>query len=239
MVEKTNNIVPNGSKLQVTDLMKDIILDAPKRAISFTISRDFKTLEKILINNLKKYEGYIKVASLIEDPKTRGVVIEGFITGEKRVIDSFCKNKDDQNTFLTEVKSENGLGDYEKSFDQFLTKTDVKTKVLYDKSNPKAYNIDKFLEFMSNDKSVFMFFFVGLKPKEYNNNENISIENALINVFQVEILKKTRIQYHLSGRNSRGGTLLNGEVIKTLLLVPKNNINEIESRDFLIKLMEL
>jgi hypothetical protein len=54
------------------------------------------------------------------------------------------------------------LGDYTREFKKYMTETDVKTKIMILNSNPKAYNIDKMLEFLSTDKSIFMFYFVGL-----------------------------------------------------------------------------
>ena len=61
-------------------------------------------------------------------------------------------------------KTENALGDYQQLPDNFVTETDVKTKIMILSSNPKAYNLDKILEFLSHDKSVFMFYFVGVDP---------------------------------------------------------------------------
>lgn len=49
-------------------------------------------------------------------------------------------------------------------FDEFVTETDVKTKIMVLSSNPKAYNLDKVLEFLSQEKSVFIFYVVGVGP---------------------------------------------------------------------------
>ena len=49
-------------------------------------------------------------------------------------------------------------------FPAYDTETDVKTKIMILNSNPKAYNLDKMLEFLANYRSVFMFYFVGIDP---------------------------------------------------------------------------
>jgi hypothetical protein len=49
-------------------------------------------------------------------------------------------------------------------------------------SNPKAYNIDKFLQFMAQDKSVFMFYFIGVEP-------NKILNQSLVSVFQTDLIK--------------------------------------------------
>jgi len=48
-----------------------------------------------------------------------------------------------------QFKTDNTLGDYRRIFENHLTETDVKTKIMIFNFNPKAYNIDKFLEFLS------------------------------------------------------------------------------------------
>ena len=59
-------------------------------------------------------------------------------------------------------KLRDGLGDFTKSYLNFHTETDIKTKIMILASAPKGYNIDKILEFLSGDNTVFMIYFVGI-----------------------------------------------------------------------------
>lgn len=67
---------------------------------------------------------------------------------------------------IPQFKTENTLGDYAKEFKDYVTETDVKTKIMILDSNPKAYNLDKMLEFLASERSVFMFYFVGVEPEK-------------------------------------------------------------------------
>ena len=54
------------------------------------------------------------------------------------------------------------MGDYERVFNNGHTYTDIKTKIVYLDSAPKAYNVDKFSQKMADDDSVILFFLVGI-----------------------------------------------------------------------------
>ncbi|GAB4468084.1 MAG: hypothetical protein OHK0029_40330 [Armatimonadaceae bacterium] len=129
-------------------------------------------------------------------------------------------------------KTVNTLGDYVRTFDNFLTATDVKTKIVVLNSNPKAYNIDKMLEFLSEDRSVFMFYFVGMS---YDKIE----KTILTSIFQQDILQATITLKHWSGRNSRGVTQLDGKEINRLIYKPDSTISEDKSKKFLETLIAL
>jgi hypothetical protein len=99
-------------------------------------------------------------------------------------------------------------------------------------SNPKGYNIDKLLEFLSKDQSVFMFYFIGLEP-------NKIVSQILISMFQNDLLKSTILLNHWSGRNSRGVTQFEGSTIHQLIISPNNKIDKQESKNFLETLIKL
>ena len=92
----------------------------------------------------------------------------------------------------------------------FYTETDIKTKVLFLEANPKAYNIDKLLRFLSTDKSVYMLCFVGVSKDK-------KISMALVSMFQKELLENTRCMNHWAGKSTRGVTQFYGAVIKNIL----------------------
>jgi len=110
----------------------------------------------------------------------------------------------------------------------------VKTKIMVLNSNPKAYNIDKILEFLSHDKSVYLFFFVGIDTSA---NQRIA-KTVLISMFQKDLMDSTILIKHWAGRNSRGVSQLDGEVVHKLILHPKSNIVLSEAEEFLVKLLD-
>ncbi len=118
------------------------------------------------------------------------------------------------------------LGDYHRRFDAFDTETDVKTKIMILNSNPKAYNLDKMLEFLARDKSVFMFYFVGVDPGKI-------VSTVLTSMFQRDLLGSTILLRHWSGRNSRGVTQFEGKTINDLIVKSDSAIDERQSIEFL------
>ena len=115
-------------------------------------------------------------------------------------------------------KTDHTLGDYTRKFDDFHTETDVKTKVMMLHSNPKAYNLDKILEFLATEQSVFMFYFVGIAPGKV-------VDTVLISMFQKRLLAATVTLKHWSGRNSRGVTQFEGRTVAELIQNPETSID--------------
>ena len=197
-VEATNNISPSGAKYAVSDLALVNILAAPCRAIHFVGSPDATTSKSELDAIVAKYENEICLAALIENGNVRGRVIEYLIAGDdgrlrQRLIAALKSGR----SGLPSFKTKNALGDYQRRFDAFDTETDVKTKIMILKSNPKAYNLDKMLEFLARDRSVFMFYFVGVDPGNV-------VNTALVSIFQKDFLAATILLRHWAGRSSRG-----------------------------------
>ena len=203
LVEETNNISPTGHKYAVTDVSRVSIMAAPERAIRFVASPDAETLKQELDDRVDRYRNEIVLAALIENVNVRGRIIEYLIAGEDdalrqeiiRAVQSKSASKG-----IPAFKTENALGDYQRLFDNFVTETDVKTKIMILSSNPKAYNLDKILEFLSHDKSVFMFYFVGVDPTRI-------VNTVLVSMFQTDLLRSTILLRHWAGRNWQIGLL--------------------------------
>lgn len=233
LVEATNNISPSGKKFEPTKEEKELILTSPIRAEKFIESKDWQTLKDELDNKVNKFKNEIVLASLIENVNIRGRIIEYIIAGENETLRNeiifYLRNR---NEHFPEFKTKNNLGDYTKIFERFVTETDVKTKIMVLDSNPKAYNIDKILSFLSTEKSVFMFYFVGVNPTEI-------VNTVLVSMFQEGLLESTILLKHWAGRNSRGVTQFEGREITKLIKYPKNSINLSKSASFLVKLLEL
>jgi hypothetical protein len=233
LVEATNNISPSGKKFEANGVQKQLILSAPVRAIKFVGSQDAKTLKDELDAKVERFKNEILLAALIENVNVRGRIIEYLIAGEddrlrKEIINALQKRTNG----IPPFKTENALGDYTKEFNEFFTETDVKTKIMILDSNPKAYNLDKVLEFLSSERSVFMFYFVGVEPEKI-------VNTILVSMFQERLLNSTILLKHWAGRNSRGVSQFEGKAISELILSPESNINKEKSISFLKDVLEL
>lgn len=233
LVESTNNISPTGSKFQVSEKDKIGILLAPERAKSFVASKEYEILKDELDEATKKYESQIIIASLIDNINIRGRVIEYLIAGEDDELRTELIDALQYGTKrLPNFRTKNTLGDFLKTFEKYETATDIKTKIMILNSAPKAYNLDKILEFLAQDNSVFLFYFVGIMPNQI-------VGQVLISMFQDELRDTTRLLAHWAGRNSRGVAQFNGRVIDGLLNSPNNQIDLDKGKDFLENLIAL
>ena len=233
LVEATNNISPSGSKYNIRAIDKDMILQAPQRAKDFVASAEYGKLKSELDQMTKAYKNEIILASLIDNVNIRGRVIEYIIAGEDDRLRSEIIHALQKGTKrIPSFRTKNTLGDFAKVFDKYDTATDIKTKVMILNSAPKAYNLDKMLEFLAKEKSVFMFYFVGIMPKEV-------VGQVLISMFQDDLRDTTHLLKHWAGRNSRGVSQFSGQTIDALIKEPNNNIDIIKSQDFLENIMNL
>ena len=233
LVEATNNISPSGVKFSIFDGARKTILDSPLRAIQFVSSSEAIELKRELDQKVERHKTEILLAALIDNVNVRGRIIEYLIAGEdENLRQQLVSALKEGNRGIPQFKTENTLGDYQRIFDGFHTETDVKTKIMILNSNPKAYNIDKMLEFLALDKSVFMFYFVGVEPAKI-------VDTVLVSMFQEKLLKSTILLRHWAGRNSRGVTQFEGKAINSLILKPELQIDESASLRFLEQLMTL
>ena len=233
LVESTNNIKPNKEKAVLNDNEKKNLLKAPSRAICFVNSEDYNILLDDLRNRCEEVKEAILVASHIDNVNIRGRLIEVLITSNPDERNKLLRNLGEIEHLLPTYDTKNDLGDYVRTFEKSNSYTDIKTKVLYLDSNPKAYNVDKFLKCMGKDKSVFMFFFVGI-------DETGIVNTVLASVFHNKLQKTTLLQHHWAGKGTRGAAQFNGKTINELLREDPfiNQINEEDSQRFLMGLLE-
>lgn len=235
LVESTNDIAPTGHKFVVLPEAEGTILEAPLRAARFFASPDAATLKEELDARVEQFRNEILIASMIENVNVRGRIIEYLIAGEDEALRhqliSALQNRDSAGG-LPAFKTDNTLGDYQRIFDDYFTETDVKTKIMILSSNPKAYNLDKILEFLAKEKSVFMFYFVGIDPARIQNT-------VLISMFQTDLLRSTILLKHWSGRNSRGVSQFEGKTIEALIKTPRSDIDTTLATAFLKNLIAL
>lgn len=233
LVEATNNISPSGKKFIVDGAASTNIRAAPGRAVRFVESQDAATLKSELDAKVAKYRTEILLAALIENVNVRGRVIEYLIAGEDEELrQRLVAALKSTGNGLPPFKTENTLGDYQRQFDAFDTETDVKTKIMVLSSNPKAYNLDKMLEFLSADRSVFMFYFVGVDPGRI-------VNTVLASMFQKDLLAATILLRHWAGRNSRGVSQLEGRAINKLIEHQSAEIDLFAAGTFLDRVIAL
>ena len=232
LVESTNNIKPNKEKVKLDKGATALLFQAPARAISFVKSKDYQILLDDLRQRCNDVKDAILVASHIENVNIRGRLIEVLITADHTERQQLLKNIGDIERQLPSYDTRNDLGDYVRSFEEADTYTDIKTKVMYLDSNPKAYNVDKFLQCMSHEKSVFMFFFVGV-------DETGIVNTVLASVFHNKLRETTMLQQHWAGRGTRGTAQFSGKTINELLSADSfsNEIDEKKAIEFLKRLL--
>ena len=233
LVEATNNISPSGTKFIVGKGERSTILEAPNRAIRFVASSDARTLKSELDTKVEEFKNEILLAALIDNVNVRGRVIEYLIAGEDEALrQSLIAALKSDTPGLPQFRTDNTLGDYQRNFNAFDTETDVKTKIMILSSNPKAYNLDKMLEFLANSRSVLMFYFVGIDPGKF-------VTTVLLSMFQRDLLKATILLKHWAGRNSRGVSQFEGKAINELIENPDSQIDDQAARDFLSRVIAL
>lgn len=233
LVEATNNISPTGIKFVVEDSAATAILAAPERAARFVVSEDCAVLKAELDAQVSKFQSEILLAALIENVNVRGRVIEYLIAGEDEALrQKLIAALKAGDKGIPKFKTDNMLGDFTRHFPAYHTETDVKTKIMILNSNPKAYNLDKMLEFLANSRSVFMFYFVGVDPGRI-------VNTILVSMFQEKLLRATILLKHWSGRNSRGVTQFEGIAINELIVKPQSAINIDEAGQFLQRVIAL
>lgn len=233
LVEATNNISPTGKRFEIGQIEKENIEKSIQRAIEFCSLPEFQILKNELDNKVSQYQNEILIASHIENVNIRGRIIEYFIAGDDENFKAqLVSDITEEYNKLPALKTENTLGDYVRVFDNHHTETDVKTKIVLLNSNPKAYNIDKFLEFYNRPNTVFLFYFIGIDATKIFNN-------ILVSVFQTDLVNSAIILRHWAGRNSRGVTQFEGSTIQRLLESPSVQIDEKTARRFVQSLYDL
>lgn len=232
LVESTNDIVGRNLKFPVSPADEDNILSSVERAERFLQSPEYVDLNNDLDSRVARVQGEIAIAAFIDNVNMRGRVIEYLITDDGSTLKDKIINALHSGSPLPTFKTEDKLGDYSKTYPSYVTETDIKTKVLFLDGNPKAYNIDKLLEFLSTQKSVYMIYLLGI-------DENKNIVARLVSAFDDRLIGATNLQQHWAGRNSRGVAQFNGKALVTILEQDNGSrINHNEAKAFLKQLID-
>ena len=210
------------------------IYDSVRRAIAFVESSNYRVLLDDLNSRVESCKSEIYIASCIENVNLRGNLIEFLIAADEKERAKVKANIRHIQQAMPSLGRKHDLGDFKCSFENGDTLTDIKSKVVYLDSNPKAYNIDKFLETMGEEKTVFFFYFIGI-------DETGIMNTILCSVYHSKLLEATHVQHHWAGRNSRGVTQFVGKDIDEMLREKdfKNQLDEKQAKDFLDALLSL
>lgn len=221
IASRTEKFVPNGVQMQ--NLYQSIF-----RAQDFVASEHFNTLTADLNNRCNKCKEAILVASHIENVNIRGRIIEYMITTDETTREKIKHLIVSESKALPEFDTRDALGDYVYRFDGTQTYTDIKTKIIYLDSAPKAYNIDKFLATMSEEDSAFFFFIIGI-------NEDGVYNTALCSVYHNDLIDASVAQHHWAGRATRGVVQFAGKTLNQILTQENftNVIDEEKAKCFL------
>lgn len=233
LVDATASIKGVSQKFTPTPKEESTIYDSIKRATDFVDSTYYDVLKDDLNNRCNSCRTEILIASHIENTNIRGRLIESLITSDDEERRFLINNMKALEKALPSYDTRNGLGDYHVEYENADTYTDIKTKVIYLNSNPKAYNIDKFLKQMADTRSVFMFFFIGI-------DENDIFSTLLCSVYHGKLIDNTILQFHWAGRSTRGVAQFNGSAIDEMLKCKSftNEINHAKAEHFLKRLLD-
>lgn len=209
LVEATNNIAPTGKRFMPNESQVECIRESVDRAISFLRSDEYEILNDDLNNRVRAVESEIAIAAFIDNVNLRGRIIEYLITAEDDLKATLMRCLRTRQP-LPEIFTADELGDYEREFEHYFTETDIKTKIMFLSSNPKGYNIDKLLSFLSKEKSVYLVYVVAI-------SEDRTIQTRLCSMFNRQLLSGTRIIKHWAGRNSRGVTQYEGSALESIV----------------------
>lgn len=233
LVEATSNIKPKSRKFVPTEAEQANIFQSIDRADDFIRSAHFSELEKDLNDRCFACRNEILKASRIGNTNIRGRLIESLITSDEKEREKIVAELRNMEEGLPLYETENKLGDYCTSYDNADAYTDIKTTVVYLNSNPKAYNVDKFLKQMSDTRSVFFFFFVGV-------DETSVFKTLLCSVYHSKLVDNTLFQFHWAGRSTRGVAQFRGAAIDEML-EEENFVNDIDKekcKKFIIGLLQ-
>lgn len=235
IVANTHSIVGTKKALMFSDEDRNKILGAVNRSKTFWGSNEHKEIYADLKRRVENRRRLIRLASEIDNINVRGRLVEFIITGDSSdpLWLETMKALREHRT-LPKFTTRDDLGDYSRDTASFHVKADIKSEMMNLSSNPKGYNVDKILDFLSEDKSVFCLFFVGIDEKE----EGYRISIALCSMFDDVLLSSTRIQHHWAGKDTRGVAQFEGQGIRKILEKGPSKIDPHKALSFLQDLID-
>lgn len=223
IVDRTHLIESRVKRFEVDEYSRETIMNTSEKMIKFVNSKEFNDISEMLTNRVdKNKEDIINVSK--ENPNSS--VIRG------NMIERLVISKEEAEEWDI---AENGLGDFNVEMNGQNVVIDIKSKLMDRGSNPKGFNIDKYLEFTSKENNHYLTFLVGVDTV---NNE---VTSKLVPVIDKEMLKGNSNSHQLSGLESRGTISYRGTQIHKILTDEsyKINIDKKEADRFLEDLINI
>lgn len=213
LAEATGLIHGTGQRFAPTPAQRQAILDSPALAVALVGRSDYVAVQEELSRLVAAKRDAILRHAAIDNGKVRGDLIEREITGSI---------------------SEHRLGDLVRHLgDGVMLHVEIKSKLLDRASSPKAYNVDKAIEALSDGRTAIAFCFVGVDL------HSETVRSSTVSIFDETVLNATRVQFHWAGRNSRGVTQLTGDLTPLFVGGYRESVNVDKARGFLEELLGL
>ncbi len=232
LVEETNNITPQDKRTFLDEEGIANILNAVQRSKDFIDSEYYRELEGILEDKVQQVHTEINLLAHTDNVNLRGRRIEYLVTTDYQatqpVRDAILNEEP-----IPTIHTPNGLGDFTYHTPQLTVEVDIKTKLTNKASEPKGYNVDKLLELLSQDDTIFMVFIISVHP------DTKEIKTQLVSVLDEAMIAGTTIQHHWAGRNSRGVAQFSGRTLEAKIEEYPHTIHTQSARRFLKELIDL
>lgn len=232
LVEETNNINPQNKRTFLDEEKTAHILKSIQRSQDFIDSKAYRELEKVLENKVQQVHTEINLLADTDNVNLRSRRIEYLVTTDyqatKPVRDAILNEEP-----IPAIQTPNGLGDFTYQTDQMTVVVDIKTKLANKASEPKGYNVDKLLELLSHENTIFMIYIISVNP------DTKEIKSQLVSVLDEAMIEGTTIQHHWAGRNSRGVSQFSGRTLEAKADQNNHTINTQSAQRFLEELIEL
>jgi len=213
LVAATDEIVGTGARMVITPEQEAAIVGAATLSATLSNDPEYVAISERLATLVETRRAEILQAASIDNVNLRGNRIEQIITeaGNFHRLDDLVFSLSGGSRVLV----------------------DVKTKILTLQSNPKGFNIDKYLHSLSQGHTVISFFFVGI---DVNTG---MVRTGFASTLDQSVIRATHVQFHWAGRNSRGVTQLTRDLSAVFAAGFRERVDVPHARVFLQELMEL
>lgn len=232
LVQETNTINPQDKRVLLNNKEQENVLDSIRRTQDFMNSKAYRELEKILESKVQQVSEEINLLAQTDNVNLRGRRIEYLVTTDYQATQPVREAVLKGNP-IPAILTPNTLGDYTFEEKGLTVEVDIKTKLTDKGSEPKGYNVDKLLELLSHDNTVFMLYIILVNPVSRE------IKTKLISVLDEDIIEGTTIQHHWAGRNSRGVAQFSGQILETKTSETEGTLNAQVAHQFLEHLINL
>lgn len=213
LVSATDEIVGTVARMVIDPAHERVILSAADLAAEISNDPEYLAIAERLAESVKERSADILAAAAIDNVNLRGNRIEQII--------SDAGNFHRLDDLIFSIRR------------RLRVLVDIKTEVLTLQSNPKGFNIDKYLRTLSEGDTLISFFFVGIDPNVR------AVRTGFASTLDEKVINATHVQFHWAGRNSRGVTQLTRDMSAVFAPGFREQVDAAHARVFLQELIEL